>query len=169
MKFRASNAQIAHLLLTRSRQPTLIPCTSPPSHIVDVEYCSPFRRPPRAAAIFAKLVPPRRRRVFCKWDLFGIYFSRLINPRDLFHHHPGKKNGNVSLDCSPCRQAHQEKKMETRVWAACQVDMRLRRERRKRVCVCVCGLFVASTRGPGKKIGKALQKDWNVRARFSSC
>ena len=56
-----------------------------PSHIDDVGYWSPFRRPPQAAAIFVKRVPPRRRRLLSRWDLFGIYFSHLINPRDLFH------------------------------------------------------------------------------------
>ena len=58
---------------------------STPSHIDDVGYWSPFRRPPKAAAIFVKRVPPRRRRLLSRWDLFGIYFSHLINPRDLFH------------------------------------------------------------------------------------
>ena len=55
-----------------------------PSHIDDVGYWSPFRRPPQAAAIFVKRVPPRRRRLLNRWDLLGIYFSHLINPRDLF-------------------------------------------------------------------------------------
>ena len=63
---------------------------------------------------------------------------------------PGKKDGNVSLDCSPCRHVDQ-KKMETRVRATRQVDMRQRRERWKRVC----GLVAASTKGPGKKDGNA--------------
>ena len=66
----------------------------------------------------------------------------------------GKKDGNVSLDCSQCRHANQETRMETRVWAACQVEMRFRKGRGKRVC----GLFVASTRGSGKKTGNALNK-----------
>ena len=71
---------------------------------------------------------------------------------------PGKKDGNVSLDCSPCRHANQEKKMETRVRAARKVDMRPRRERWKRVC----GLFAASTKGPGKKDGNACA-EWLLR------
>ena len=67
-----------------------------------------------------------------------------------------KKDGNVSSDCSPCRQANPEND-----WVACKVDMRLRKERWKRVR----GLFVASTRGPGKKSGSALNKmDTCVRA-----
>ena len=74
---------------------------------------------------------------------------------------PRKKDGNVSLDCSPCRHANQETRMETRVWAACQVEMRLRKERWKRVW----GLFVASTRGPGQKMETHLKKiETRVRA-----
>ena len=63
----------------------------------------------------------------------------------------GKKDGNVSLDCSPYRQAEQEKrgnayvscmpsrhapqntKMETLVCTVCRVDKRSRYEKWKRI------------------------------------
>ena len=87
----------------------------------------------RAFALFAVL-PCKQRK---QW-------KRVVGLLATWSSCPGKKDGNVSLDCSQCRQASPEKKMETRVWAACRVDMRRRKERRKRVC----GLFVASARGP---------------------
>ena len=78
-------------------------------------------------------------------------WKRVVGLPSTWSRDPGKKDGNVSSDCSPCRHANQEKKMETRVRAARKVDMRPRRERWTRVC----GLFAASTGGTGKKDGNA--------------
>ena len=43
------------------------------TRMLDNRCWSPFRRPPKAAAIMANLVPPQPREIMRAWDLLGIY------------------------------------------------------------------------------------------------
>ena len=96
-------------------------------------------------ALFAVLLRKQRKR-----------WKRVVGLLATWSSCPGKKDGNVSLDCSQCRQASQEKKMETRVWAACHVDMRVRGERRNRVWT-VCRVGERSMKEKWKRIGQNIE------------